>query len=59
MTVKSFVEYWHKQGFTVRIRTVKFRQTLVWCFTGPNLTFFIPASAIVTVADAIEKYGKA
>lgn len=57
MTVKDFVEYWTAQGFTVTVRTVC--KKLTWCFTGNFLqgrpyTFFIPASSILDVAQAIE-----
>lgn len=57
MTVKNFVKFWNVRGFNVRVRTVG--KVLTWCFTSNTLTFFIPASAIIPVADAIAKYGKA
>lgn len=57
MKVKDFIEYWQKAGFSVRVRTVAKVQT--WCFTCAAYTFFIPATAILAVADAIAKYGKA
>lgn len=53
MTVKSFVEFWNKHGYAVRVRTVM--GTVTWCFTGTKHTFFIPSSAIVDVAEAIAK----
>lgn len=53
MTVKDFIEYWQEQRFAVTVRTVCKR--LTWCFTGSRYTFFIPASSILDVAQAIEK----
>lgn len=51
MKVKDFIEYWNKAGFTVTVRTVG--NALTWCFTCSRYTFFIPAAAVVHVADAI------
>ena len=53
MKVKDFIEYWQKAGFSVCVRTVG--KVLTWCFTCQRYTFFIPATTILHVAEAINK----